>query len=71
MLMKTGEYWHCTNPDCHCRVHVEFSGEIPGRNPRCVCGGLLKKDYAPPVFKYLDFLRIEEPALTRRASRKD
>jgi len=66
MLMKTGEYWHCTNPGCYCRVHVEFSAEIPGSNPRCVCGGLLKKDYAPPVLKYLNFLRVEEPALNRR-----
>ena len=66
MLMKTGEYWHCTNPGCHCRVHVEFSGGIQGPNPRCVCGGLLKKDYAPPVLKYLDFLRPEKPVFTHR-----
>lgn len=64
MLMKTGEYWHCTNPGCHCRVHVKFSGEIQGPNPRCVCGGLLKKDYAPPVLKYLDFLRAEKTVFT-------
>ena len=71
MLMKTGEYWHCTNPGCHCRVHVEYSGEYPGANPRCVCGGLLKKDYAPPVLKYLNFLRVEEPALNRRDPREE
>lgn len=71
MIMKSGESWHCTNPGCLCQVHVEVTAKIEGRNPRCVCGGLLKKAYASPVFSYLDFLRVDEPALTRDDSSKE
>jgi hypothetical protein len=39
----------------------EVSGEIDGQNPRCACGGIMKKKYAAPSFSYLDFLRIDEP----------
>jgi len=61
MLMKSGERWHCINPACQCAMLVERSGEIEGSHPRCVCGSILKKEYAPPVFRYLDFLRFERP----------
>lgn len=71
MLMKSGETWHCTTPGCFCRVRVEATGEIEGQNPRCACGGLLKKDYHPPVFKYLEFLRFGEPALTHSESSEE
>jgi hypothetical protein len=70
MIMKSGESWHCTSPGCLCQVRVEVNEEIEVQNPRCTCGGLLKKAYTPPVFKYLDFLRIGEPVLTHRDSRK-
>ena len=69
MNMKTGEHWHCTNPACHCEVLVESSGEIDGNNPRCACGGPMKKKYSPPHLTYLEFLRTEEPAVPRQASR--
>ena len=68
LIMKSGESWHCTIPGCLCQVRVEIAGEIEGQNPRCICGGLLKKAYTPPAFKYLDFLRFGEPVLTRRDS---
>ena len=71
MLMKSGESWHCINPACLCQVRVEIAGEIEGQNPRCICGGLLKKTYTSPVFKYLDFLRLDQPVLTRRNSSED
>jgi hypothetical protein len=61
MLMKAKERWHCVNPACGCQVIVEVSGEIDGQNPRCACGGIMKKKYAAPSFSYLDFLRIDEP----------
>jgi hypothetical protein len=51
-------------------VVVEISGEVEGQNPRCACGGLMRKKYTSPVFTYLDFLRIEEPAATVHASRE-
>ena len=64
MVMKSGERWHCLNPACQCSVVVEISGKVEGQNPRCACGNILKKVYAPPVFHYLDFLRSPEPTLT-------
>jgi hypothetical protein len=70
MLMKARERWHCSNVSCGCQVVVEISGEVEGQNPRCACGGLMRKKYTSPVFTYLDFLRIEEPAATVHASRE-
>lgn len=68
MVMKAGERWHCMNAACQCAVIVETTGEIEGQNPRCACGSILKKQYAPPVFQYLDFLRfLEGPSLAHKA----
>jgi hypothetical protein len=71
MFMQAGERWHCTNPLCHCEVLVESDGVVPGDNPRCACGSVMKKNYAPPAFKYLDFLRVQEVDATAEHSRKD
>jgi hypothetical protein len=71
MVMKSGERWHCINPACGCTVLVESNGEIEGQNPRCACGSFMKKGYSPPVFRYLNFLRIREPALVHRDAPKD
>jgi len=71
MMMKTGERWHCTNAACRCSILVETSGEAEGRNPLCACGSVMKKQYAPPVFQYLDFLRFPEPAAAPPESTKD
>jgi hypothetical protein len=66
MWMKSGERWHCVNPACRCEVLVESGGEIPGTGPRCACGGTMKRNYVPPVFQYLDFLRVEDPVAVRQ-----
>jgi hypothetical protein len=71
MNMKSGERWHCVNPACHCSILVETSAEIEGSNPRCVCGSVMKKEYSPPVFRYLEFLRVPAPAATRQNSPED
>lgn len=72
MVMKAGERWHCLNAACQCAVVVETSGQVEGQNPRCVCGSILKKQYTPPVFQYLDFLRFpEEPALAAKTSSEE
>jgi hypothetical protein len=71
MNMKSGERWHCTNPACGCSILVEINGQVEGVNPRCACGSVFKKDYSPPVFRYLDFLHIDEPAVSRRISGQD
>jgi hypothetical protein len=49
---------------------VETSGELEGSNPRCSCG-IMKKDYSPPVFRYLEFLRVPESAAASRFNRED
>jgi hypothetical protein len=69
MLMKSGESWHCTNPACCLEITVG-SASIEGTNPRCACGGIMKKKYTSPVFRYLDFLRLEEPVVFEPARRK-
>ena len=61
MLMKAKERWLCVNPACGCQVIVEIGGEVQGQNPRCACGGIMKKKYAAPSFAYLDFLRLGRP----------
>ena len=71
MVMKTGERWHCTNEACNCSILVEITGEIEGTNPQCACGSVMKKQYAPPVFQYLDFLRFPEAVPSSRESLKD
>ena len=70
MIMKRGERWRCTNPACQCEVLVESNGQIEGSNPRCACGGIMKRKYAPPSLTYLEFLRFEEPVATRMGSRE-
>jgi hypothetical protein len=72
MLMKSGQRWHCTNSACRAEV-VVCQGSLEGSNPRCACGAVLKKEYAAPVFRYLDFLHLSasalsEPTLSGRAS---
>jgi hypothetical protein len=68
MLMKARERWHCTNLACGCQVVVEISGEVEGLNPRCACGGIMKKKYTSAVFTYLDFLRVEESLAVPQSS---
>ncbi|MCU1240854.1 MAG: hypothetical protein JWO71_1580 [Candidatus Acidoferrum typicum] len=62
MHMKSDDRWHCTNPVCGCEVLVQGSGSENGNNPRCSCGGAMKKRYVSPVLTYLEFLRIEKIA---------
>jgi len=71
MTMKTGERWHCTNLACRCSVLVENTGEVEGKNPMCACGSVMKRQYVPPVFQYLDFLRFPEPAAVLDRSPED
>ena len=53
--------WHCTNPLCRDRAadsDVSCSG---GEIPVCACGSPMKKEYRPPVFRYLEFLTLDSP----------
>jgi hypothetical protein len=71
MVMKIGERWHCTDAACRCVILVETTGEIEGQNPRCACGSIMKKEYASPVFQYLDFLRFPEQSLAGAKSTEE
>jgi hypothetical protein len=59
MLMKSGERWHCSNPHCHCEIALRSDSPTSGSSPQCVCSAAMKRNYASPAFKYLDFLRVE------------
>jgi len=68
MLMRSGERWHCINRSCRCEVLVESGSHAGGQSPRCACGGPMKRNYVPPVFKYLEFLCVEgSPELQQRS----
>jgi hypothetical protein len=71
MVMKSGERWHCANATCGCSVLVETTGEIEGRNPRCACGGVMKKVFSPPAFRRLDCPQFPEPELALRHSAEE
>jgi hypothetical protein len=71
MLMKSGERWHCINPACNCEVLVESDSNVSGGSPRCVCGSSMKRNYVPPVFKYLDFLRVDDPEMAQQSMGKE
>jgi hypothetical protein len=71
MVMKSGERWRCINPACGCIVLVESNNEIEGENPRCACGGVMKKDYSPPVLRSLYFLKFPVPAAVQGGAPED
>jgi hypothetical protein len=71
MLMKSGERWHCVNTSCHCEILVESDSSASGTSPRCACGATMKRNYAPPAFKYLDFLRVDDAELSPRHCGKE
>ncbi|HEY1422393.1 MAG TPA: hypothetical protein VGF20_03000 [Candidatus Acidoferrum sp.] len=60
-MNMTRALWHCTNHSCNAEVVVQAEDQSNDANPRCACGAPLKKKYTSPVFRYLDFLRLDEP----------
>jgi hypothetical protein len=56
MLMRSGDLWHCTNPACREELSVGHDKEIEVDHVYCACGGIMKKAYISPAFRYLDFL---------------
>ena len=65
-----GEHWHCMNAACGKEVVLDLSAEMD-TPPHCSCGAVMKKQYSPPVFRYLDFLYLEETIFADRALPKD
>lgn len=52
--------WHCTNPACRQQV-TGPAFWVDGQAPLCACGFAMKKSYRPPVFRYLEFLTLDDP----------
>ena len=49
--------WCCPNRDCDWSMVATVADG--GEAPRCVCGNVMQKAQAVPVFSYLDFLHEE------------
>jgi hypothetical protein len=71
MVMRSGDSWHCTNLSCNVVILVQTESQGEGVIPRCSCGAPMKKKYKSPVFRYLDFLRTDQPVLTSQSLRED
>ena len=71
MDKEQGQRWHCMNAACRKELTLEPAEGPVDSNPRCVCGSEMKKAYSPPVFRYLEFLRLDEPVLAERTPRKE
>jgi|GEM_PF-2400292 len=59
MLTRPVESWHCINPECAAKPTIRVDFNLENSPPRCLCGTPMKKEYRSPVFRYLDFLRVE------------
>ena len=65
MHRKLTERWRCTNAACQSESVVEVTEKPESPRIICGCGSAMKKKYSSPVFSYLEFLRLDEPATTR------
>jgi hypothetical protein len=65
------ELWFCMNSACGKELAIPRKDVPDGSNPTCSCGTTMKRKYTPPGFRYLDFLQLDQPAFSERASRKD
>lgn len=63
MTRKSGNTWHCTDTNCRAVAVVPANMPENALPPSCFCGAKMKKEYKPPVFRYLDFLRPAGPVL--------
>lgn len=70
MTMKAGERWHCLDPACRRELLVAPGSPEEGALPFCSCGSRMKKEYKPPVFRYLEFLSIDSPELSPHSVRE-
>jgi hypothetical protein len=46
MALRTGEIYRCSDANCGCEIQVTKGAEPGGggdRNPRCCCGGEMRK----------------------------
>lgn len=60
MLTRPAELWRCTNAKCAEQTQLELRWSADTAVPRCACGAAMKKEYRSPVFRYLEFLKLDE-----------
>lgn len=61
--------WHCTNSECRATRSLP-PRPVNGAPVACACGAPMKRDYKPPVLRYLDFLREpDEPSMQAESVR--
>ncbi len=51
MIMTEHQIFRCQNRSCGCEVRVIKSAIEGSSNPRCCCGGEMKKPYTAPVLR--------------------
>ena len=44
---------------------------LEGGNPHCSCGSIMKKEFKPPVFSHLDFLKLDPPLVAAKKPNQD
>ena len=55
MTFEKNDHWICQNKDCLAELIVIAPSRLhEGQNPRCLCGGIMKKPYSVPKFKVHD-----------------
>lgn len=69
--MPSDEAWFCTNPACTSVKAATATHPAESPAPLCSCGSRMKKKYRSPVFRYLDFLRLDEPEAARTALHRE
>jgi hypothetical protein len=65
MTTIVGQLYRCQNPDCGCELQVTKTSTAAKFNPRCGCGGEIKKLYGKPVCKALDTPSVAFPDIQK------
>jgi hypothetical protein len=59
MSMRVGQKFRCQSPDCRSEIVVTEASMRAPFNPRCCCGGEMKKPYKKPTFQKMQFKSVE------------
>jgi len=71
MSQEKRERWHCMSAACREGKLIAHSAATTENRPRCLCGSEMKKAYTPPVFRYLEFLQLDQLSFAEQTPRKD
>ncbi len=69
MRLQKGQRWLCEYRYCGCEIQILASSEVEcGINPRCSCGGVMKKIYVTPEAKPCEALAAVTTVRRKAAS---